>query len=261
MILTKTAVTAIINYGINEQSPEAIKYINAVREKTGIEIVCCYASESQFLELPKKPYEEINESNTCLINQLQLEIYIRATHQETSIKSSEYKQILLSIFFDTMGLSADSVEYQRYLTPDEMKFYGFLGKKRSEWDESKIIYPINPPTYSCEVDIQSFSCLAVYHYLSKGQKAANKLPSIVALGAKVYCGWDEEHACMTYYVILTESKMKVLTNLERDTVTNEVCSLLQKYDKNDVISSMPFKLIFITWEKLSPAIRFNLLRG
>ncbi len=261
MILTVTGVTAVINHGKLEQSPEAVKYITAVREKTGLDIVCCYVSASQFLKLPEKPFKKTNESNTRLLNQLKLEIYIRASLKETKIKKGKYEKILSDIFFDSLGCHADTFEYQRCLTPDEMQLYGFVGKKHSEWDKSRILYPKDQPEYICEVDIQSFNHLAMYHLLFNCQKKVNDLPSVVGLGARVYCGFDEEREDMTYYIILPDGKIKDLSAIERDTVINEVYSLLQRVDKNGVISSMQPEPIFTAWSKLSPDMRVALLKG
>ncbi len=200
MDLTLIEVVAIIHHGKVEHSPLALEYIKAVKEKTGLDVFCCYATTY-------------------------LSVYLRKSFRELKVHMNEYKKVLFEIFSDLL---------------------------KSKGIDNK--YAVD------NMVLDSFDGLAMYHYLSDSQAKANSLFSVLSMCAKVYCGWDEARECMTYYLIVSDERMKMITDIERSRVNQELLEMLHRRDKNNVVND-DFKPIYTTWSALSPEMRFALSRG
>lgn len=272
MELTKNEILSIISTGTAEQSPIADEYIREAREQYGVEIVACYVETHQILRFPEKRVthkklfqrrrtETIDPKDAYLVNYLHLTVYQRGRGQTDDALTKEFGGELLSLFEKTITSRGIDMEYVRFLSPDEMRYYGWTNKKSSECDMNKLICPEKPAVEQKEVSVESFDDLALWTYLSRGVKSFNSFQAAEDLAAKVYYGWDSDLNRPTLYIILPGQRVPNTDEDKRKRLNSEILKYLHSKDKFGVVHDNEFSPIYTVWSALPEKLRFSLLRG
>lgn len=259
MELTKTDIREIISSGIIEHSSEAEKYIKEAKKQFGIDIVACYCDTHQMLNfskksgifLPPKIFGKYNPKDSFLVNHLLLTVYLRGKRQDADVLRGKYGDELLKLLQNIIPPSKAKAEYKRTFTSEEMQYYGWLNKKRSEWDMSKIIYPEKPAADENEISIESFDDLVMWNYLSEGMRVINSFQSAKELSAKTFCGWDSKTQRQTLYIILPEEKFIDADKQQQERLNSEILAYMHSVDKFGVVRDDEFMPIYTVWSALS----------
>ena len=254
-MLTQTPIVEAIHTGKIDQSPLAIELIDEAKALTGVDIVGCYAQFDTYLsEIPKQ--KKTNKSN-LFVNHSYLEVYIR---DSSNTQNSELlnKQIT-ALFSQFISNHKDKIDRPRLLTPEELRYYGWLNTPKAQRNYSKFIKPQEGDLYSdkIEVEIESFDGLATWHYFSDSLRAINNLLCIKELYAKVYCGWDDNKKQMNLYVILP----KEINDDTRASLTESMFSVVKERDMWGIITQSSFDPIYNSSGCLPKEIMFSLLRN
>lgn len=259
MELTKTEIMAIINFNEPaEHSPVAAQFIAEAKRLYGVDIVACYMDIKQVLKFKN---EIPDPKNAYLVNYLRLTVYPRGIGGDVDGFKAKYSEKVLTLFKNIVSQNGEKLEYVRSITPVEGEHYGWMGKKREEWDRSKIIYPTGEIEEKAELHVDSFDSLAMWHLLSRKMKSINALGALENISAKAYYGWNRSVNASTLYIIVPEGQFSKLNDSKKTAVTSEILEYLHSVDKLGVVHDDIFVPIYTRWDDLSPEMQFSLLRG
>ena len=258
MELTKNSITDIISTGTVNNSTLANLFISYVEKTYGITVAACYCDAYKTVEFSKKIKhgDKLSSNDVKWINSLTLQIYLKNYVQQTV----ELENILMNAFEHCIDVSGLTIDYVRSYTPDELAYYGWNKKNRSEWDNSIVVTPCNEPIERKTVIVESFDNLVVWHCMSKSLKKMNAAKSITDISAKVYCGWDENKKSMNLYVIVPEVQFKSLDLTKKQKITDELSIILISHDKFNVFKNIKLQPNYTIWTNLPNELRFALLR-
>lgn len=264
MQLTISSIQDIISSGEVIHSALAETFISKVSCEVGISILACYMDSSLQLLLPAGDSSRIKWKKICadpqFVNYLSLTVYTRANVDKGILRKKDTEEKIASVFLDTVRAEGQKIEYPRTHLPDEMAFYGWQNTPRNEWDESKIIRPIDTPLSRIKITLENISELAMWHYLSGSLKSINRLEIVERIGAKVYCGWDDRSS-VTLFVILPDHVAEELTEEVKKACAQDIFSIITAKDQLEIWKSNTFSPVFTSWNLLSEEQRFNLLRN
>ena len=259
--LTKTPIIDMIWDGRGEQSPLAESFFQKLRRLYGLEPVACYADCRQIVRLREtgRLFKKTTAEGAERVNELRLTLYLRGLFLPEEFDGEQKAQILEQ-FLQTAAEAGQQLTYPRSYTEQEQAFYGWKNQPVAELDLSKRIEPSSPPRFSGEIDAESFDGLALWHILSGRMKHLNRLESVRALPAKVYCGWDARRQQMNAYVILPESTVSSFGETARKRLAREMQDDLTARDKWGVFERYPLEPVYTVWSALSDEMKFCLLR-
>lgn len=242
--LTKDTIAGIIATGKNTNSALAEAYIAHVKSKCGYDVFACYADAIQYL----------SDDNAKLINQITLDVYLKGFPLKNPI-TDELKDMLFDCFMEVLNDNGVTFEYNRIVSSEEMKKYGWLNKKASEWDKSVLVTPSGKPIEVRAVTVDSIERFDVWHCMYNSLGAINRLDAVVSLLARVYCGWDEAQKSMNLYIILPESRLRSLSEAEKSEVNGILFSKLCAVDKLDIINKLSLNPIYTKWSALPDVLK------
>lgn len=248
--LTKDTIAGIIATGKNTNSALAEAYIAHVKSKCGYDVFACYASA----------FQELSTDGTHLINQFELDVYLKGFPLKNPI-TDHLKDMLFDCFIEVLDDNGVTFEYNRIVTPEEMKKYGWLNKKASEWDRSVLITPVGQPIETRVINVDSIERLDLWHCMYNSLSAINRLDAVESILAKVYCGWDEVQNSMNLYIILPESRLRSLSEAEKSELNGILFSKLCAVDKLDIINKLSPNPVYTKWSALSPVLKKAFLCG
>ncbi len=265
MQLTITSINDIISTGEAVHSALAEAFIENVERELGLSVLACYMDSSLQLLLPAvRRTSRIKWKKICadpkFVNFLNLTVYTRADADSALLQKESVKEKMISIFLETVRSEKQQIEYPRSFLPDEADYYGGRNLPECEWDVSKIIQPIAPPSNRTMVVLENISELAMWHYLSGSLKKINRLEIVDRLSAKVYCGWDDRSS-VTLFVILPDYAVCELTEELKKECTRELLSVVMTKDKLGVWKLNMLSPIYTSWNALPEEQRFSLLRN
>lgn len=258
MELTKNSIIDIITSGVITNSALANMYIAHVKKTYGLTIVACYCDASKLVEFPQKikPNTKLTSADLKWLHTLSLQIYVKG-HVLANIELENNLMNAFEFSVNSLGLTID---YLRSYSPEELSYYGWNNKRRSEWNLSKVIVPNNLPIERKTLMVESFDDLVLWHCMSNSLKKLNALRSVKEISAKIYCGWDEGVNSMNLFVIVPETFFKRSDMLNEQVITNDLYSVLTSYDKFNIIENIKLKPKYTMWSDLSSETKFALLR-
>lgn len=263
MELTKNTIVDIIHWGEPDHSPIAAEFIKEAKRLYNIDVVACYADETQELYFGDEfePTGKPDPKDARLVNCFSLQVYLRGNGRKVKFYLEEkYGKALLDLMMNIIASSGTKIEYSRIISQAEMRYYGWDGKKRYECDKSKILYPDKPIEEEKYIHVESFDNLAMYHYMLDGLRKINSFQSRRDLGARVYCGWDEKAYKPNLYIILPEGFSTNSDMHKRVLLNADILAYLHHKDKCGVVRDEDFSPIYTFWDQLSEKMKFALSR-
>ncbi len=152
--------------------------------------------------------------------------------------SEQTKDEIHRIFLDTLIEHRIELEYPRILSEEEISFYGFQNKPKSEWNKDVIIPDSDAAENVFRVELEDFESLAVYHVLSNFCKALCRNKTLAHYNARVYCGWDDKLKIMRHIITVHSYPHRtVLIQLSHTGgLKDELYEMVKKHDKCDVLT-------------------------
>ncbi len=261
MELTKTDIVQIVNWGEAEHSQVALDFMAEVKKQLGIDIVACYCDSGQevLFDDPSCATQVIDPANARLVNLLFINMYLRGFGNPDDL-IKRYNDDILRIFKNAVAANGEQIDYPRFYSPEETRYYGWNKSVKGKCDMSKVIRPAGPATDKCYISAESFDSLALWHYLSREMKNFNALPEVIAVCGNIYYGWSQRYDRPAAFVILPESRFHSITANEKKAIIAEFLKHLHVIDKCNIVRADEFLTVFTTWDALSDEQKFAFAR-
>lgn len=264
MKLTVNTINDILQTGEVINTEIAKKFGAKVYSETGIRIVACYLQSGTHLYLPqgKTIINLLENNNIQFVNEAILTIYIHRINSKVFLDEKIEKDKIFSCFNELLKQENMVIDYPRNFLPEEMEYYGWYSTPKNKWNMSKIIPIGDIKTSNFLINIEYIDRLAMWKYMSENLQYVNEHPFLKNLGAKVYCGCDDNAFQLKYYVILPSYTMNVANEKNiYNFFLSDVIDYLKSKDNFGVISKETVNVIVTKWESLTQKEKFNLQRN
>lgn len=264
MQLTLNSIDDILRSGEINNSELAKKFISRLYSSKGIIAVACYIQSGSHIYLPKgEDFSQIiKRKDIQFINEAILTVYILPEATQNFSDEAKMKNEISECFSLLTKEENAAIDYPRDFLPEEIAYYGWYSAPKKDWDTERVIPQKEASSSSLAVFVECFDELAIYRCLCDNIHYINDSPLLKELGAKAYCGFCEDTASTSYYVILPSDKM---TEKNEDKIytyfSSEVFELISKKDKFGFISRASLKPIITEWNALTETQKYSLLRN
>jgi len=263
MVFTQEPVEKIIYNGMASHTALGQKFIQLVDERMGVHMDACYLQSGLQLLIPSgKTIEALVRARQMRFAKCNhLTVWC---HSDQMVGRSEniYKETLYSLFLELLDAEQITPEYPRQYLPEEMRYYGWINKRKEEWDHAKILQPDGKIGEQHTVTVEFIDHLALWHYLQNSLKTMNRCEAVAEIGARVFCGYDQSRRNMAYYIILPDYAF----------CTADKCTLLRKFtayaleklkpcDKWNAITEISVAPVICKWSDLSEELKFSFVKG
>ena len=263
MKLTHELIEKILYDGMASHTALGQKFIQLVDDRMGFHIDACYLQSGLQLLIPSdKTIEALVRARQVRFAKCNhLTVWC---HSDQMVGKSEeiYKETLYSLFLELLDREQITPDYPRQYLPEEMRYYGWINKRKEEVDHAKALQPDGEICEQHTVAIEFIDHLALWHYLQNSLKIMNRCETVTEIGARVFCGYDQSRRNMAYYIILPDS---AFCNVDKRTLLRNfnayALEKLKPYDKWNAINEDAVAPIICKWSDLSEELRFSLVKG
>ena len=255
---TSNDISSIIKSGHIHQSPFSEAFIQAVKSRMGLDVSACYLQTGEYHRFcGGAPTDDF-------VHEVLVTLYVRESSLQAVQAPNEFDREIETVFWNTVRALGLQWSYQRVYSQEELAYYNFANRPRSQWDMGKFQQSTHPPRKSFAVKVESLDRAALYRLLSDNVAPVGRyIRKVSGCHAQVYVGFSKmpPYPATHYLVFETQKKYEHFLSLVRpEAIAADVQEYLQTKDPWGVLETWPYHPQFRVWHEFSDEEKMCLLR-